>query len=70
MSPMKCPDCGRRKFYIKDPNDQYTIREVQLDKDEVVYLDEDDETSHLQVSNDTELFCDRCAWHDKFKKLK
>lgn len=70
MSPMKCPDCGTRKFYIKDPDDQYSIREVQLDDNEVVYLDEDDETSHLQVNNETELFCDRCAWHDKFKTLK
>lgn len=70
MSAMKCPDCGTRKFHIKDPDDQFTIRELQLDEDEIAYLDEDDEVSHLQVSDDTELFCDRCAWHDKFKALK
>lgn len=70
MAPMKCPDCGAKSFYIKDPEDQYTLREFNLAEGTIVYADDDPETAHLQVLDDTETFCERCAWHDKFKTLK
>lgn len=70
MAPMKCPDCGAQRFYIKDPEDQYNIREFCLENGKVVYENTESETSHLQVLEETETFCDQCAWHDKFKLLK
>ena len=57
---MKCPDCGAQEFYVKDPEDQYNITEFDLKKGVVNYTTDDE----------TETYCDRCAWHDKFRVLK
>lgn len=70
MASMKCPDCGSQRFYVKDPDDQYNITEFDVKEGEIVYSDENTEPDLLEVAEDTETFCDRCAWHDKFKNLK
>jgi len=70
MTDMKCPDCGAQKFYIKDPDDQYELFEFDLKDGEIVSTGNDKEAAHLDVTEETETYCDRCAWHDKFKSLK
>jgi hypothetical protein len=70
MDQMKCPDCGAKSFYVKDSEDQYNISEFSLDNGAVEYLDGQTETDHIPVLQDTEIFCDRCAWHDRFETLK
>ncbi len=70
MAPMKCPDCGAKRFYVKDPEDQYNISSFDLVKGVIEYLDVTTEEDPIAVSQETEVFCDRCAWHDKFKTLK
>lgn len=70
MAPMKCPDCGAQEFYVKDPEDQYNITEFDLKDGEVHYSTEESDEEPLPVEDETETFCDRCAWHDKFKVLK
>ena len=70
MTTMKCPDCGSQDFYIKDPEDQYNISEFNVKDGEIVFTDMEPQSDTLEVADDTETFCDRCAWHDKFKKLK
>lgn len=65
---MKCPDCGTDHFYVKDPEDTFTISEFSLAAGQVEYLETDEE--QIEVAEETEIFCDRCAWHDKFKVLK
>ncbi len=70
MTTMKCPDCGAQSFYVKDPDDQYTISEFDVKEGVVNYSSENIEHDPLLVEDDTETFCDRCAWHDKFKTLK
>ena len=68
MAAMKCPDCGSSRFYIKDPDDQFNISEFEVVGDEIVYLESDEEP--LPVEEETETYCDTCAWHDIFKVLK
>ena len=70
MSAMKCPDCGAQRFYVKDPEDQYSLCEFSLENGMVEYLNDKTKEDHLEVADDTETFCDRCAWHDTFKTLK
>lgn len=70
MASMKCPDCGAQRFYVKDPDDQYNIFEFDLQEGEIVFSDGQTASDQPQVNEDTETFCDRCAWHDKFKSLK
>lgn len=70
MKPMQCPDCGSRRMYFKDPDDQYTLYEFELKDDQIVYIDQDLDSHPPRVEAETETFCDRCAWHDKFGVLK
>ena len=37
---------------------------------EMVFTNMEPESETLEVNDDTEAFCSRCAWHDKFKTLK
>lgn len=70
MSSMKCPDCGATRFYVKDPEDQYNIFEFDLTEEGVIHFDEPSEPDTIEVVEETETYCDRCAWHDKFSTLK
>ncbi len=71
MTAMKCPDCGAQRFYVKDPGDQYNIFEFELQEGEIVFSgDQPDSEQPPEIIGETETFCDRCAWHDKFKSLK
>ena len=70
MIQMKCPACGSESFYAKDPEDQYNIFDFDLKGGEVIFKAEDTESSPLNIVEETETFCTRCAWHDKFKRLK
>jgi len=70
MKPMKCPDCGAQDFYAKDPEDQFNISEFTVQTGKIEYRGELEESELVEVVEETEIFCDRCAWHDTFKTLK
>jgi len=70
MVTNKCPDCGSQGFYVKDPEDQYNISEFDLKDGEIIFTGVETDAPPLQVTDDTEIFCDRCAWHDRFKTVK
>ena len=70
MPLLKCPDCGARRFYVKDPEDQYNIFEFDLTKEGVIQFDEESGSNPIEVLEETETYCDRCAWHGKFGTLK
>jgi len=38
MAAMKCPDCGAQRFYVKDPEDHYTLCEFSLENGRIEYL--------------------------------
>ena len=63
---MKCPTCGCEEFYIKDPDDEYEIYEFTCEEGQVVFSEENDSEDVPEVRDDTEAFCNRCAWHGKF----
>jgi len=67
---MKCPVCGCKNFYVKDPDDEYTCYEFTF-KDGQVCLDPEIADSEApEIKDQTETYCNKCAWHDKFQKLK
>ena len=70
MTQMKCPACGSQSFYRKDPEDQYNIFEFDLKDGEIISNAEEAESNQPDIVEETETFCKRCAWHDKFKLLK
>lgn len=69
MTLSKCPDCGCQSFYVKDPEDPYTLFEFELKEDGIHPSADESEAQPLEVTEETETYCDRCAWHDKFKML-
>lgn len=69
MEQLKCPVCGSKGFYTKDPADPYAICEFDLSDGKILFSSEVDESDLPEVDEDTETFCNRCAWHDKLKTL-
>ena len=70
MAETKCPDCGCQSFYIKDPEDQYELFEFELKEGQIISSEKETDSNPLEVGDDTETYCDKCAWHDRFKNLK
>jgi hypothetical protein len=62
---MKCPVCGSKQFFLKDPADEYETYAFDLQDGQAVFTDESQE-----VQPETETFCRRCTWHGKFETLK
>jgi len=61
---MKCPICGSKQFYLKDPTDEYETYEFELDDGRPVFPAEPRE-----LRPDTESFCRRCSWHGRWEEL-
>lgn len=65
---MKCPLCGCQEFYAKDPHDPFeTYRFMCPGKD--IILDPDN-LDQVEITLQTEAFCDRCSWHGRLDTLK
>ena len=69
MNQRKCPACGSESFYTKDPADQYNIFNFDLKEGKVIFKVEDTDSNPPDIVEETETFCQRCAWHDKFRTL-
>lgn len=64
---MKCPMCGSLKFYIKDPEDEYETYEFEYKDGVICFDDHVSESEVLKVGEETETFCNKCAWHGKIE---
>ncbi len=62
---MKCPTCGSQRFFVKDPEDDYDTHEFDLQEGQPMFADEPQE-----ILPETETYCCRCSWHDRFKTLQ
>jgi hypothetical protein len=65
MPDIKCPSCGCRAFYVKDPNDEYDIHEFECQNGEVVFSSEVADSP--EIGTDTEIHCNKCAWHGEMQ---
>jgi RNase P subunit RPR2 len=66
---VKCPVCGSINFFVKDPADEYETYDFELKGDSVVFNPGAADLG-LEIKPDTEVFCERCSWHDRFQELK
>lgn len=69
MKEGKCPLCGSKHFYVKDPDDEYETYEFECKAGEVCFEDDVDSDQAPDVEEDTETYCATCSWHDRFGKL-
>jgi len=70
MKQARCPVCGAQQFFVKDPEDQYNIAAFQVDSGAIIYETEEADADRIRVGNDSEVFCEKCAWHDTFLVLQ
>lgn len=70
MRESKCPVCGCKRFYVKNPDDEYDIYEFECRDGEPCFADDADPASCPPIAGGTETYCHQCAWHDHFDKLK
>jgi hypothetical protein len=55
---------------VKDPDDAYETYEFECRDGEICFDAEVDTEACPEVGDDTETYCNACAWHDKFDQLK
>ena len=60
----------RRRFSKSTKVDEYETYDFELKGEEVAFNPEAAESNSPEVQSDTEVFCEKCSWHDKFQKLK
>lgn len=66
MAQVQCPNCGSKRFHIKNPDEANDIYEFEYRDGHVffgVWIDEDDRPT---INDDTEIFCNVCGWQGKF----
>jgi hypothetical protein len=67
---MKCPFCGCQSFYLKDPEDEYETYDFDVEKGTVTFKPEVDESDVPELQEETQCYCNQCAWNGKFEELK
>ena len=66
---MTCPVCGCRRFYLKDPDDQFETYPFELKGGDVNFDTEVEEPEALEFDEKTETYCEQCAWHGPLKEM-
>lgn len=64
---MACPVCGCQQFYVKDPDDEFEVHEFECRQGQPCFQCPEDAP---EMKNDTETYCEKCAWHGRFDKVK
>lgn len=59
---MKCPVCKSRRFFVKNPEDEYDMFEFEWTPEKIVFISEP-----FEVSDDTRTLCSQCSWHGKVR---
>ena len=71
MDEPKCPVCGCKTFYIKNPEDDFDLYVFTCLDGDVCFDEEINESnSPPPLEDETETYCNDCAWHDQFQKIK
>jgi hypothetical protein len=66
----KCPACQSENFYLKDPDDEYEIFEFALREGEMNFLENEGSKDLPPLRDETQIFCNRCAWHGRKTDLE
>jgi hypothetical protein len=70
MQQSKCPICSCKEFHVKNPDDAYEIYAFEYRDGKICFDPGVDSSGCPQIDDGTETFCNACAWHDKFSKIK
>jgi hypothetical protein len=67
---MACPICKSNDFYSKNPDDDYDVFEFTFENGQIQYEHEDAESDAPRMSENPEIYCQRCAWHGKISGVQ
>jgi hypothetical protein len=70
MSDCKCPLCGSKSFFLKDPVDEYETYEFELNDTGPVFDPSLQEEEIPGIEESTDTFCNRCSWHGPYGELE
>jgi hypothetical protein len=70
MAVSKCPACGCKRFYIKNPDDPYDIHAFECRDGKACFEENPEGNDCPELDDAIETYCDACAWHDKFHKIR
>lgn len=69
MPDPRCPVCGCERFYVKHPDDAFEVYEFECRDGLPVFDPHVDGDEAPEIRADTEAYCNRCAWHDRYETL-
>lgn len=69
MRESKCPLCGSKSFFVKDPDDEYETYEFELKDGGPVFQQSLQDEEIPGIDSDTDTFCNRCSWHGPYGEL-
>jgi hypothetical protein len=67
---MKCPLCGCKNFFVKNPDDEFETHEFSMVGGEVSFSAGAEDGPVPELQETTEAFCNKCSWHGEFQELK
>lgn len=69
MAEHRCPLCGCKRFYVKNPDDEYDLCEFDCIDGEPVFDSNLEADQRPDIEQATETYCNQCAWHGRFGDL-
>jgi len=69
MIESKCPVCGCKVLFVKDQEDEYELYEFECKDGKICFDSDVNDSEAPEIESKTEVYCTKCSWHDKFKKL-
>ncbi|MDD3580030.1 MAG: hypothetical protein PHW74_03290 [Desulfobacca sp.] len=70
MATRKCPVCGSKSFYVRDPDEEYEIYEFDLQEGNIVFNPNNPGSDLPAIEDNTDTYCCKCSWTGKFQALK
>jgi len=66
---MECPYCGCRKFYIKNPDDEYETYGFDCESGEICFDPDIDDSDIPELSDNSRIYCEKCAWNGRYDEI-
>lgn len=67
---MKYPYCGHQRFYVKDSEDEFETFSFDCSTGNICFDPEIVEDDIPELSDNTHIFCDKCAWSGAVLEVK
>jgi len=67
---MECPLCKCKKFYLKNPDDEYETYGFDCESGDVCFDPGIDDDDVPDLTGDSHIYCDTCTWSGKYDAIK